>query len=75
MVICLERDANDLHMIQLVPLPPQSHHVFALLNPDWCTFLMQAFPVGCPGKEAIKRLCLSNFERVGVFHAYCYKIF
>jgi len=22
MVICLERGANDLHMVQLIPLPP-----------------------------------------------------
>ena len=26
MVICLERGANDLHMVQLMPLPP--HHLF-----------------------------------------------
>ena len=25
MVICLERSANDLHMVQLMPLPP--HHL------------------------------------------------
>ena len=25
MVICLERGANDLHMVQLMPLPP--HHL------------------------------------------------
>ena len=25
MVICLEQSANDLHMVQLMPLPP--HHV------------------------------------------------
>jgi len=25
MVICLEQDANDLHMVQLMPLPP--HHL------------------------------------------------
>jgi len=24
-VICMERDANDLHMVQLMPLPP--HHL------------------------------------------------
>jgi len=23
MVICVERDANDLHMVQLMPLPPR----------------------------------------------------
>ena len=26
MVICLEQGANDLHMVQLMPLPP--HHLF-----------------------------------------------
>jgi len=25
MVMCLERGANDLHMVQLMPLPP--HHL------------------------------------------------
>ena len=25
MVICLERSANDLHMVQLIPMPP--HHL------------------------------------------------
>jgi len=25
MLICLELDANDLHMVQLMPLPP--HHL------------------------------------------------
>jgi len=28
MVICLEQDANDLHMVQLMPLPP--HHLLLL---------------------------------------------
>ena len=27
MVICLERGANDLHMVRLMPLPPR--HLFA----------------------------------------------
>jgi len=31
-VICLERGANDLHMVQLMPLP--SHHLFLHYNPD-----------------------------------------
>jgi len=43
-VICLEQGANDLHMIQLMPLPP--HHLL---------FLMPAYP-GCHGKEAIKQV-------------------
>ena len=33
MVVCLERGANDLHMVQLMPLPP--HHLLLLQNPEW----------------------------------------
>ena len=33
MVICLQRGANDLHMVQLMPLPP--HHLLLHYNPDW----------------------------------------
>jgi len=37
--ICLEQGANDLHMVQLMPLPP--HRIFAslkprLVKPFWC---------------------------------------
>jgi len=52
MVICLEPGANDLHMVQLMPLPP--HHQ---QNPEWFILLVPAYP-GCPGKKAIKRLCV-----------------
>jgi len=38
MVICLERDANDLHMVQLMPLPP--HYLLPSKTqnglPFWC---------------------------------------
>jgi len=36
MVISLERGANDLHMVQLMPLPP--HHLLLQWNPEWFTF-------------------------------------
>jgi len=57
MVICLERDANDLHMVQLMPLPPR--HLLLQQNPEWLTgiLLVTAYP-GCPGKKAVKRLCV-----------------
>jgi len=42
MVICLVQGANDLHMVQLMLLPP--HHLLVLVP---------AYP-GCPGKEAVK---------------------
>jgi len=45
-VICLQRDANDLYMVQLMLLPP--HHL-------WFTFLVLAYP-GCPRKKAVKRM-------------------
>jgi len=41
MVIYLERDANDLHMVQLIKIQ------------NGLTFLLPAYP-GCPGKQAVK---------------------
>jgi len=55
MVICLACGANDLHMVQLMPLPP--HHLLLQQNPEWFTFLVPAY-TGCPGKKAVKRVCL-----------------
>ena len=48
MVICLERGANDLHMVQLMPLPP--HHLLLQQNLEWFILLILAYP-GCPGKK------------------------
>ena len=36
MVICLERGASDLHMVQLMPLPP--HHVLLQQNAECLSF-------------------------------------
>ena len=33
MVICLEQGANDLHMVQLMPLP--HCHLLLQQNPEW----------------------------------------
>jgi len=33
MVVCMERCANDLHIVQLMPLP--GHHLLLHWNPDW----------------------------------------
>jgi len=49
-VICLECGANDLHMVQLMPLPP--YHLLLQQNPEWCTFLMPPYP-GCHGKRPL----------------------
>ena len=50
MVICLERSANDLHMVQLMPLPPR--HLLLQQNPEWFILLVPAYP-GCPGKRPL----------------------
>ena len=55
MVICLERGANDLHMVRLMPLPPR--HLLLQQNPEWFILLVPAYP-GCPGKKAVKWLCV-----------------
>jgi len=57
-VICLERGANDLHMVQLMPLPPQ--RFLLQQNPEWFILLVPVYP-GYPGKKAIKRLCVCVF--------------
>ena len=55
----LQRGANDLHMIQLMPLSP--HHLLLQQNPEWFILLVLAYPV-CPGKKAVKRLCVCVFN-------------
>jgi len=47
MVICLERGANGLHMVQLMPLPP--HHLFIKIQ-NCSAFVVLAYPDG-PGKR------------------------
>jgi len=53
-VICLERGA-DLHMAQLMPLPP-TVSCFSEIQIGF-TFLVLAH-LGRPGKRAIKRVCV-----------------
>ena len=55
MVICLKQGANDLHMVQLMPLP--FRHLLLQQNPELFILLVPAYP-GCPGKKAVKRLCV-----------------
>jgi len=58
MVICLERGANDLHVIQLMPLPL---HVSCFIQIS-LTSLMPAYR-GCRGKEAIKWVSYIGYWR------------
>jgi len=61
-VICLERGADCLHMVQLMPLHHKTPSSLAWLI--WIqsgfTFLVPAYP-GRPGKEAVKRLYSSSY--------------
>ena len=50
MVVCLERGANDLHIVQLMPLPPC--HLLLHQNSEWFILLVPAYP-GCPGKRPL----------------------
>ena len=53
-VVCLERGA-DLHMAQLMPLP-LTVSCFSKIQIGF-TFLVPAH-LGCPGKRAVKRVCV-----------------
>ena len=53
-VICLERGA-DLHMAQLMPLPPTVSCASKIQI--GFTFLVPAY-LGSPGKMAVKRVCV-----------------
>jgi len=48
MVICLKSAANDLHMAQLMPLPPRASLKSRLVLPFWCRisgFVMEKRPL------------------------------
>ena len=53
MVFCLERSADDLHMVQLMPLPLLS--CFSKIQ-NGSAFLVPAYP-GFPGKRLLNE-CL-----------------
>jgi len=53
MVICPRQGADDLHIVQLMPLPP--HHLLLLKIQIALTFLVPDYP-GCPGKKAVRRV-------------------
>jgi len=44
----MERGANDLRTVQLMPQPP--HHLLLHWNTDWFNLSGAGFP-GCPGKR------------------------
>jgi len=73
MVICLEWGANDLHMVQLIPLPAVISCFIKIQI--GLTFLMLAYP-HCPEKQPLN-WCLSVNNFFVMCHsvsAYCCKI-
>jgi len=46
--LCLERGANDLHIVQLISLPPRQ--LLLQQNPEWFILLVPACP-DYPGKS------------------------
>jgi len=55
-VVCLERGADCLHMVQLMPLHPKTPSSLASFQSRLVLPLgVPAYP-GCPGKEAAKRV-------------------
>ena len=63
MVVWPERGASDLHMVRLMPLP--TRHLLRQQNPEWFILLVPAYP-GCPGKKAVKRLCVCVYLFLGL---------
>jgi len=65
-VICLERVAECLHMIQLMPLPSQNPIVFCLIYiQTGFTFLIPAYP-GCTGKEVRLLVLLLEWRKIKI---------
>jgi len=56
-VVCLEQSANDLYMVQLMPLSPTISCSIKIQNGS--DSLMLAYP-GCPEKEAVKWVFVFN---------------
>ena len=50
MVICLELGASDLHVVQLMPLPP--HHLLLRQGPEWVIVLVPAYSALVPAYSA-----------------------
>ena len=68
MVICLERSANDLHMVHPTSVPP--HHLLLIIQTG-LTFLVPAYP-GCCGKEAAKWVSIRLSKVVNsIFSDFC----
>ena len=66
-VICLERGANDLDMVQLMPLPPR--HLLLQQNPEWLSFWYWPTQVVLE-KKAVKWLCVCHLLKHSEWHVF-----
>ena len=64
MVIYLERGANDLHIVQLMPLPP--HHLLLQQNPEWFILLVPTH-LGSPEQRVVKWWRYMSLENLDGF--------
>ena len=55
MVLCLQRGTDYLHIVQLMPLHPQTPSSLASFK-SRLVYLSGTAYTGCPGKEAVKRV-------------------
>ena len=69
MVTCLACDANDLHMVQLMSLPP--HHLLLIKILIGLTFLVLAYP-GCSGKVIF--YTAESSDLVLIFYDICFSL-
>jgi len=63
MVICMERGANDLHVVQLTPLPPIISHSSKIQNvlPFWCRLTKVVMEKSPLNGFSISNCCFSLF--------------
>jgi len=64
MIVYLEWGANDLHIFQLMPLPP--HRLLLIKIQNGLIFLVLIYP-GFPGKEAVKWVPVCFSDHVNLF--------
>ena len=59
--MCMQWGANDLHAVQLMPLPPR--HLLLQQNPEWFILLVLAYP-GCLGKRPLNECSCCLFHQI-----------
>jgi len=66
MVICMEQSVNDLHMVQLMPLPVCHPIISCFIKIQIGLSALVPAYTGCAGKEAVKWVC--SIYSYGILH-------